>query len=93
MKKNGYFDLKLILKKLYDFGIRNLLIEGGDKISLNLIQNSLVDYFYVMKSSKILTKDNDSLVFNSFSLLNKRFKYKINLSSKLAKDKITLYKR
>ena len=40
---NKLFDLRIILKKLYTLGTRNLLIEGGDEITKNLIKNRLID--------------------------------------------------
>ena len=50
---NKLFDLRIILKKLYTLGTRNLLVEGGDKITKNLIKNRLIDKFYLFKSLKI----------------------------------------
>ena len=40
-------DLKLVLKKLFALGTRNLLVEGGDKVTKNLIKNRLIDTFYL----------------------------------------------
>ena len=48
------FDLKIILKKLFTLGIRNLLVEGGDKITKNMLKNRLIDKFYLFKSPKNL---------------------------------------
>ena len=48
------FDLKIILKKLFSLGTRNLLVEGGDKLTKNLIKNRLIDKFYLFKSPKNL---------------------------------------
>ena len=50
---NGLFDLKRILKKLYTLGTRNLLVEGGDMITKNLIKNRLIDKFYLLRAPKI----------------------------------------
>ena len=46
------FDIKIILRKLFSQGIRNLLVEGGDKITKNMLQNRLIDQFYLFKSPK-----------------------------------------
>ncbi len=86
------FDLKMILKKLYTLGIRNLLVEGGDKITKNLLTKRLFNQFYLFKSPKSLIKDKDNLIFTSMGVLNK-YKYKFKVSTKLAKDNITIYKR
>ena len=87
------FDLKIILKKLYILGTRNLLIEGGDKITKNLIKNRLIDKFYLFKSSKKLSTIRKHQYFTSFNILNSRYKKKFKISSKLAKDNITIYKK
>ena len=87
------FDLKIILKKLFNLGTRNLLVEGGDLITRNLIKNRLIDKFYLFKGSKKLSTNKKHQFFTSFSILNKKYKKKSKISSKLAKDNITIYKR
>jgi len=37
------FSLKEALEKLYDFGIKKLLVEGGGKLNWNMIKEGLVD--------------------------------------------------
>ena len=95
IKENNkkFLDLKLILKKLYSLGTRNLLIEGGDKITKNLIKNRLINKFYLFKSPKVLSTTGKYQIFTSFDKLNSVYKKKIKISSKLAKDNITIYKR
>ncbi len=90
---NELFDFILILKKLYTLGTRNLLVEGGDKITKNLIKNKLIDKFYLFESPKKLLTNKKHQIFTSFSLLNNSFKNKFKIRSKLAKDNITIYKR
>lgn len=87
------FDIKIILRKLFSQGIRNLLVEGGDKITKNMLQNRLIDQFYMFRSSKNLSKTKKYVIFTSNNILNKKYKVKLTISSKLAKDKITIYKR
>ena len=82
-----------ILKKLYTLGTRNLLIEGGDEITKNLIKNRLIDKFYLFKSSKNMKISRKHKFFTSFNILNSRYRKKNKVSSKLAKDNITIYKR
>jgi len=93
LNSNGLFDLKMILKKLYTLGVRNLLIEGGDKITKNLIRSKLIDIFYLFKSPKMLAKDKVNQSFTSSKILNKNYKKEHTFGSKLAKDNITIYKR
>ncbi|MDC3030462.1 bifunctional diaminohydroxyphosphoribosylaminopyrimidine deaminase/5-amino-6-(5-phosphoribosylamino)uracil reductase RibD [Candidatus Pelagibacter sp.] len=87
------FDLKIVLKKLFTLGTRNLLIEGGDKLTKNLIRNKLIDTFYLFRSPKILKKNKINQTFTSFRILKDIYKMKSKVSSKLAKDNITIYKR
>ena len=87
------FDLKHILKKLYLFGIRNLLIEGGNKLTQNVLENKLADQFYLFKSPKNISTNKEYITFNSNNILNKNYKIRSKISSKLAKDSITIYKR
>ncbi len=87
------FDLKTILKKLYSLGIRNLLVEGGDKITKNMLKERLINEFYLFKSLKNIPKTKKHLFFTSKNILNKNYKIKSIISSNLAKDKITIYKR
>ncbi len=93
LNKNGLFDFKIILKKLFSLGCRNLLIEGGDRITKNLIKHRLVDKFYLFKSPKNLQKKKISQNFTSFKILNSKYKMVSKINSKLVKDKITIYKR
>ena len=83
----------MILKRLYNLGVKNLLVEGGDKITKNLIKSKLIDVFYLFQYPKILSKNKINQSFTSFNILNKKYKKRYKLSSKLAKDIITIYKR
>ena len=89
--RNNRFDIKLILKKLYNYGCRNLLIEGGDKLTNSLIKNKIFNKFYLYKSPKNLSKNFEYLKFSSQNILNQKYKTKINLNLNLRKDRITLY--
>ena len=93
LNKKKNFDLKNILKKLFSLGIRNLLIEGGDKITKDLLKNRLINQFYMFKSSKVLSKSTKHVIFTSTDILNNNYKIKSKISTDLAKDKITIYIR
>ena len=93
LNKKKIFDLKNILKKLFSLGIRNLLIEGGDKITKDLLKNRLINQFYLFKSSKVLSKSTKHVIFTSTNILNNNYKIKSKISTDLAKDKITIYIR
>ena len=93
LDNKGLLNLRMILKKLFFLGSKNLLIEGGDKITKYLIENRLIDTFYLFKSPKELPKSNVNQSFSSFNILNKKYKKKYKVSFKIAKDNITIYKR
>ena len=85
------FDLKKILKKLYMVGIKNLLVEGGDKLTKSFLQKKMFNEFYIFKSSKKLLKKNKYVNFTSSDILNLKYdRYKKNF--KLDTDKLTIYK-
>ena len=91
--KNENFDVKLILKKLYSFGCRNLLIEGGNDLSKSFIQKKLFNHFYLFKSPKKLSKLVAYKDFNCFKDLSDKYKSKKRINTHLGKDSITLYKK
>jgi len=92
INKQGMFDVKFILKKLYKLDCRNLLVEGGDNLTNYLLKNRIFNKFYLYKSPKNLPKVTDYLKFNSLDVLKKNYKNKLNLNLFLGKDKIILYK-
>ncbi len=87
------FNFRTILKKLFSLGIRNLLVEGGEKITKNMLKNRLINQFYLFESLKTLPKTKKYVIFTSSNILIRNYKVKSKISSKLAKDKITIYKR
>jgi len=91
--KKRYFDLKLVLKRLYKIGIRNILVEGGDELSTSFLKNKLFNEFYLFKSLKSLSKLVAYKDFNCFKYLSKNYKNKKKINTLLGKDSITLYKR
>jgi len=91
--KNQYFDMKLILKKLYSLGCRNLLVEGGNDLSRSFIKKRLFNLFYLFKSQKSLTKLVAYKDFNCFKDLSQKYKSKNKINTKLGNDLITLYNK
>ena len=91
--KNEYFDFKSILKKLYNLGCRNLLVEGGSNLSKNILKNRLFNEFYIFKSKNNLSKIVTHKDFNAFKYLSQNYKRRSQINTKLGKDLITLYKR
>ena len=89
----GFFDLNKVLKKVFTIGVRNLLIEGGDKLTKSLIKSKLIDLFYLFQSPNKMAKNNLFQIFTSLDMLNKKYKNKSTVNTKLAKDNIVIYKR
>ncbi len=89
--RNDRFNIKVILKKLYNYGFRNILIEGGNELTNSLIKNKIFNKFYLYKSSKNISKESEYLKFNGLNILNQKYKNKINLNLNLRNDRITLY--
>ena len=92
INKQGKFDFRIILKRLYSNNCRNLLIEGGNNLTNYLLKNRIFNKFYLYKSPKNLSKETEYLKFNSLDVLKKNYKNKFKLNLSLGKDKITLYK-
>ena len=91
--KNGNFDIKVIFKKLYSLGCRNLLVEGGNDLSKSIINKKLFNQFYLFKGSKNLSKSIAYKYFNFFKDLSQKYKSKNKIKTQLGKDLITLYKK
>ena len=86
------FDIKLILKKLYVLGCRNLLVEGGNDLSKQIVEKKLFNEFYLYKCTKSLSKLVNYKEFSFLNELKKNYKNKLKINKKLGKDVITLYK-
>ena len=64
-----------------------------ENINTNLIKDKLVDRFYLFQSLRNLPETKIMQNFTSFGILSRKYKKIIKISSKLAKDNITIYKR
>ncbi|MBD1132742.1 bifunctional diaminohydroxyphosphoribosylaminopyrimidine deaminase/5-amino-6-(5-phosphoribosylamino)uracil reductase RibD [Pelagibacterales bacterium SAG-MED45] len=92
INKKKALDIKLIMKKLYKLGLRNVLVEGGNELTLGFFKERLFNQFYLFKSKKKLSTNSDYIKFNCLNLLNKRSKSKTKLKSYFGNDTITHYK-
>ncbi len=91
--KKETFVLRTILKKLYILGVRNLLVEGGDKITKKFLECGHFNQFFLFKSPKKLSIYKKHLNFTSMTILDKEKNIKSKVTYKLAKDTISIYKR
>ena len=71
MSKDKKFDLKIIFRKLYYLGVRNILVEGGNELTNSLIKRKLFNKFYLFQSKKILSKIVDYKEFTGLKPSNK----------------------
>ena len=92
IKKNKTFDILLILKKLYNLGCRNILIEGGNELTINFLNKKMFNQFYLFKSPIKLSKLVEFREFNGLNLLRQNYKKKLKVNSNFGKDTITLYR-
>ena len=79
--RNGSLNLDDLLKKAGEFGIRNLLIEGGSEVATTFLKAKLVDKYIAVLSPKIIgfgtnsfndlniRKISDSITFNESEFL------------------------
>ena len=103
-KKNGFqiykvpldkkkkLSLKLILKRLFKEGCRNLLVEGGSNLTKSFLDQKLFDRFYIIDNKKNIKLNKNSVYFDNYQKQIKAFKFKIDLKNHNGKDKITLYR-
>ena len=92
INKLKYFDISIIMKKLFTLGCRNILVEGGDELTKNFLSKKIFNQFYLFKSPKKLLKIAEFKEFNGFNILKKNYKKKLKINSNFGKDTITIYK-
>ena len=47
----NFFNLKLLVKKIYSLGCRNLLVEGGKTLTNSFLKHNIFNQFYLFQSS------------------------------------------
>lgn len=60
--KNGRVDLRDLLKKLKEFNISSILLEGGGSLNASMLKENLVDKFYFFIAPKIIGADGISAI-------------------------------
>tara|TARA_Y100000590_G_scaffold406572_1_gene495992 strand:- start:30 stop:1130 length:1101 start_codon:yes stop_codon:yes gene_type:complete len=91
LDKNNQFNLKSILNKINDLGIKNLLVEGGKNITLSFLKHGLFNEFYLFKSDSKLGKKGRINISNIAKKLTSIFKFKKNIHTYLDKDELIYY--
>ena len=80
------------MRKLYNLGCRNILIEGGNELTKSLLNKKTYNQFYLFKSPKKISKFVTHLEFNGLSTLKKNYKVKMKINSNFGQDTVTLYR-
>ena len=93
INKNNFFDLKLILSKIYSLGCRNLLVEGGKNLTNSFLSNNLCNQFYLFKSSNKFGSSGKLNVSSELNLLNYVYKISKKLNTYTDEDIIKLYSK
>jgi len=91
VNKDNLFDLKIVLKKIFSIGCRNLLVEGGKNLTDSFLKNKLFNKFYLFKSSDKLRSLGKLNVSNQLHQLTFKYKNKSNLNSFTGNDIINIY--
>ena len=91
VEKDHYFDLQKILKKIYNIGIHNLLIECGKSLTCKFISKKLINEFYLFKSDKIIKKKHNMNILNIKRNLNTIYRNKNYINTYLDNDELIHY--
>ena len=91
VEKDHYFDLQKILKKIYNIGIHNLLIECGKSLTCKFISKKLINEFYLFKSDKIIKKKHNMNILNIKRNLNTVYRNKSYINTYLDNDELIHY--
>ncbi len=68
--KKKEFNFKTILRKLTEYGISNVLVEGGSKINSFLLQEDLVDDLIIFRSNFFIGENGQNTLSNLDSIFN-----------------------
>ena len=92
LNKLNELNLDIVIRKLYDNGCRNLLVEGGKDLSISFLKKRLFNQFYLFKSPNKIIKEGNFKEFNPLKYLKKTYKYKNKINTYLENNNIYLYK-
>jgi len=90
---NNFFNLKLVLNKIYSLGCRNLLVEGGKALTNSFLKLNIFNQFYLFQSSNKFGKTAKLNVYSELNQLSYKYKKKSKLNSFTGDDIIYLYSK
>ena len=91
VNNDNLFDLKLVLKKIFSIGCKNLLVEGGKNLTDSFLKNKLFNEFYLFKSPNKLGSIGKLNVSSQLHQLTFKYKNKSNINSFTGNDIINIY--
>ena len=91
VEENNLFDLKKVLKKIYEIGIYTLLVECGRILTYKMISKKLFNEFYLFKSNKSLFNKDKINVLDIKRKLNNKFRSRNFVNTYLDKDTLMHY--
>ena len=91
LNKNNYFDLNLVLKKIYSVGVNHLLVEGGKKLTMNFLESNYFNQFYLFKSNKKLGIKGKLKITNIIKKLSIKFNFYKKINTFIDKDELIHY--
>ncbi|MCE3255088.1 MAG: ribD [Rickettsiaceae bacterium] len=84
---NDKIDPKILLTKICEIGVNNLLIEGGAKLATQFLKADLVDRLIWIQSPKIVGGDGvDAVADLDLSKIEQSLKFKITRTKKIDED-------
>ena len=90
---NNFFNLKLVLNKIYSLGCRNLLVEGGKSLTDSFLKTKLFNQFFLFKSPIKLGKNAKLNISSLLNQLSFKYKKKSKLNTFTGKDIVYLYSK
>ncbi len=90
---NNFFNLKLVLNKIYSLGCRNLLVEGGKTLTSSFLKLNIFNQFYLFQSSNKFGNTAKLNVYSEINRLSYKYKKKSKLNSFTEDDIIYLYSK
>ena len=90
-KKNNNLDLSNIMFKLKKMNISSVLVESGPKLLNNLLDENLINEFYLFKSNKNISAISGINISKTLNKIINKFKQKKVIHTFLDKDKLVKY--
>lgn len=88
-------DLKKLLNKLHQMGVRKLLLEGGSTLNWSMIKDGLVDELRISISPVVLGGEKAKTLVGGegFKKISEAFKVKLVKVNKIGRDLLLIYRK